>query len=918
PISRASADQRKGRCGRVQEGVCIRLFSEKDYLFRPAFTPPEIQRSNLAEVILRMLYLELGHPDSFPFLDRPADRSIKDGFDLLVELGAITKSGKDYALTELGRTMARMPLDPRISRMMIEAAREGCLEEVAVIAAALSIQDPRERPVEKAAQADQAHASFRDPDSDFLTLLNIWNRYHREWGDRKTQARIRRFCKDHFLSFLRMREWVYTHAQILTILSDRKLVGPPCEIADSRYDAIHRSILSGFLSNIALKKEKNIYLAARGREVMLFPGSTLFNRNLSWVVAAEMVKTSRLFARTTARIDPGWLEALGKEFCKYSYADPHWEKSRGEVRAYEQVSLFGLPIITRRPVSFGPVHPEEAHRIFIVSALVEGDVKEPLPFLVHNRKLIERLSSMEDKLRRRDILAGEAALEEFYSSRLEGVYDMATLKKAIRQGGGDRFLRLREEDLLLFRPDEEVLVQYPDRLALGEKQFDCTYKFAPGKPEDGITVRVPSGILSRLPAAGLEWGIPGLFREKVTALIKGLPKRYRKQLVPVSGTVDIILREIGEPDERLLNALAGFVYQRFGVDIPASVWSAVEIPEHLRMRVSIVDHRGRELESGRDLGILRQKEESRLPGVDSGIWQEARNKWERSGITAWDFGTLPDTLNLHEHLLAFPGLEPDEKAVNIRLFQTYEQALDSHTRGVEVLFSIHLAKDLKHLRRALTLPEEGAEGASYFGGIGALERDLFEAICMRLLRQNIRTRDAFETEAQKIRSEIPAAAKALKEQAARVLQPYHETSHAIHAMESANRKNPAVVALCGRIRKELEALVPEHFLLLYTLDRLHHMPRYLRALQIRVERGANDLEKDRNKAAQVEGFLSAHKKMTDELTPSSSREKREALEEYRWMIEEFRVSLFAQELKTPFPVSRKRMEERRRDIERMV
>jgi ATP-dependent helicase HrpA len=366
PISQSSADQRKGRCGRVQNGICIRLYSQEDYDSRHVFTAPEILRSNLAEVILRMISMNLGQITSFPFLDMPKARSIKDGFDLLVELGAIVKDGKDFSLTEKGRIMARMPMDPKISRMIIEAQKEGCVREVAIIASALSIQDPRERPTEKAVQADQVHAPFRDSDSDFITLLNIWKQYHRSWKKLKTQNRMRKFCKQHFLSFPRMREWTHIHEQITTILKEQKIgLGPRGirERSESLYAGIHRSILSGYLSNIAVKKDKNIYLAARGREAMIFPGSTLFNKAPPWVVAAEMVKTSRLFARTTAKFDSKWLEPLGGNLCKSSYSHPHWEKNRGEVRAFQQVTLYGLVIVSRRPVSYGPINPEESHQI---------------------------------------------------------------------------------------------------------------------------------------------------------------------------------------------------------------------------------------------------------------------------------------------------------------------------------------------------------------------------------------------------------------------------------------------------------------------------------------------------------------------------------------------------------------------------
>ncbi|OEU59786.1 MAG: ATP-dependent RNA helicase HrpA, partial [Desulfobacterales bacterium PC51MH44] len=570
PISRSSADQRKGRCGRVENGICIRLFSEQDFLSRSLFTPPEILRANLAEVILRMIALKLGNIEDFPFIDRPAARSIRDGFDLLLELGAIksvkrdkkSKEGNVFFITEKGRLMAKMPVDPRLSRMLIEADQEGCLNEVAVIASALSIQDPRERPVAKTQEADQIHTAFRDPSSDFITLLNIWNKYHDAWQKEKSTNRMRRFCKKHYLSFKRIREWRDIHAQISAILQESGVRGRGSGIRDQgsgamgrgsdkvnnsekefygeRYVAIHKSILSGFLSNIAVKKEKNIFQAAKGKEVMIFPGSGLFNKAKTWIVAAEMVETSRLFARTAANIDSRWLEALGKNQCKYTYLEPHWERSREEVTAYEQVSLYGLIIVPERPVSYGRINPEEASEIFIRSALVEGDIRKPLPFMEHNRRLIDEISSMENRLRKRDILISDEDIFAFYQKRLEEIYDIRTLKQCLKKRGSDKFLRMKKDDLLRYFPDEEELSLFPDKITLGTHRFKCNYSFEPGSRDDGITIKVPSALATTVPAESVEWLVPGLYRDKITALIKGLPKNYRKQLVPVANTVDII------------------------------------------------------------------------------------------------------------------------------------------------------------------------------------------------------------------------------------------------------------------------------------------------------------------------------------------------------------------------------------------
>ena len=921
PISRSSADQRKGRCGRVERGICIRLYSEDDYASRPEFTPPEILRSNLAEVILRMLSLNLGDIDSFPFVDRPGARSIKDGFDILLELGAIVRSGKGFSLTEKGRLMARMPMDPRISRMMLEAKKEGCVAEVAVIASALSIQDPRERPMEKADQADQIHASFKDPDSDFITLLNIWNRYHRTREAFKTRNQMRRFCKEHFLSFVRMQEWRDIHQQITSIPEEREIKTDTRAAGkdhESRYTGIHRSILSGYLSNIAMKKEKNIYLAAKGREAMIFPGSTLFNRGSPWIVTAEMVKTSRLFARTAARIEPEWIESLAGDLCRSSYAEPHWEKERGEVQAYEQVTLFGLVIVSGRPLSYGPINPEESHKIFVHSALVGGRVKESFPFLIHNRNLMEQIASLEDRVRRRDILVSEQVVADSYSERLPGVYDIRSLKKRIKEMGGDDFLKMREEDLLLYRPDEALLAGYPDHMSIGERNFQLSYRFAPGTDEDGVTITIPSTLTPRFPAERLEWMVQGFFREKITALIKGLPKRNRKQLVPLSGTVETIEAEMEKTDEPLIRALSRFIYHRFGVDIPASEWPATEIPDHLKMRISITDHEGREHHSGRDIHLLSQQVKPPSSWEGEGelrVWEEAKERWERSGLTSWDFGDLPEHISLGANLVAYPGLELCEGSVNIRLFVNSQKALESHKKGVETLFSLRLSKDLRFLKRVLILPEEMAEGATYFGEARAFEKAIYESLVHRLFYLDIRTEEAFYSHVEAVRPTLVFKAKEFMDLAGGVVQAFHQARSTLHAIEVANRE---VLALSDEIRKDLDLLVPKDFLEHYPLDRLVHLPRYMKAMEMRAERGANDWEKDRRKAAEAEVFIKALEKIRADLSPHTSLEKREALDTFRWMVEEFKVSTFAQELKTPFPVSTKRLEKKLKEIERMV
>ena len=907
----------------MEKGVCIRLYSEEDYESRQEFTDPEILRSNLAEVILRMISLKLGRIAAFPFLDKPNPRSIKDGFDLLVELGAVIRKKGEPVLTPRGRMMSKMPIDPKISRMILEAESKGCVYDVAVIASALSIQDPRERPFEKAALADQAHAQFRDSGSDFITLLNIWNQYHRSFKTLRTQNKMRKFCKNHFLSFVRMREWHHIHEQISNILKSQGIRNENKQNRKNvkdRYAAIHQSVLSGYLSNIAVKKEKNIYLAARGREAMLFPGSTLFNKSPDWIVAVEMVKTSRLFARTAAKIDPEWLETLGGSLCKSTYANPHWEKKAGQVRAYEQVSLYGLVIVSNRSVSYGPIDPPMSHAIFVRSALVEGNTNKEFSFLVHNQTLIKEITQMEEKVRRRGIRVSDERMEAYYSSRLPGMYDIRTLEKHIRKRGNDDFLKMTKSDIVAEIPDPKEVAQYPDEMNVGNGAFQFSYKFKPGKPDDGVTLKVPLNQASQVSPHQLEWMVPGLFREKITALIKGLPKRYRKQLVPVSGTVEIILSEMEKSSDPLISTLGSFIYKRFGVDIPAVAWADSDIPEHLQMRVSIRDHRNRELKSARDTSIL-----NRLPELDKkqtekqpDVWRKATAQWEKQSIVSWSFKTLPETISLPPDLVAFPALSPAENSVEIHLFRNRQEALQSHRRGVRKLFMLNFRKELKLLKKDLKIPSNLSPKTVDFGGPRSMEATMLEALMARFFDRDIRTETAFKETAQSAALEIFPTGKRLMELTDQVLSAYHHAIRFIHQTEIKNRNNPPAASLCKRLLTEMGALVPQDFLERYSMARLAHVPRYLRALEIRAERGVYNPDKDREKEALITPLKAVLTRNLPHITSGASPEKRRAFEEFFWMVEEYKISVFAQELKTSIPVSAKRLDEKMRELERMV
>ncbi len=1021
PVSRASADQRKGRCGRVREGLCVRLYSEADYESRDEFTSPEILRSDLAEVILRMIDLGLGDPLAFPFIDRPSAKAVRDGYETLVELGAIAKSAPNpWALTDKGRVMARIPLDPRLSRMLVEARREGCLPEVAVLAAGLSMRDPRERPPELASQADAVHAAFRHPSSDFLTLLNIWNRFHGEFETLGTAAQKRKFCHDHFLSFPRMREWVYLHQEIRGVLDEQRLwpgkpretgkgsLLPHADVSPALYAAIHRSVLAGYLSNIAAHKEKNVYTAAKNREVFLWPGSVLFSKPPAWIVATEIVRTSRLFARQAARVDPDWLEELGGPLCKRAYYDAAWDRARGEVTAKERVSLFGLEILRDRRVSYGRIAPAEAHEIFVMNGLVEGEVDDPPPFLRHNLELQRRVEAMEEKLRRRDILVPEARIAKLYSGRLPAIFDIRTLNKLVKDKGGDGFLRFTEDELVAERPEAGEVAAFPDTVEVAGRPFPAVYKFAPGEDDDGVTLRVPATLLNAIPPERLEWGVPGNYEDKIAALIKGLPKRYRKHLVPVGEKAAMIAAEMPRAPEEvpLFRAVAEFAKRRFAADIPVREWALAEVPKYLRMRVAVTDPAtGRVIDTGRDVELLRKKlgaADEAPSKVESPAWRQAEREWERTGLIDWIFGDLPERIAVGTSLTAYPALVVEkgevkspfsEGAVAVRLFPTREEAEAAHRQGVRRLLMRKFGKDLAFVRRYHKIPAEYERAALAFGGREKLELAAEAALAREVFERGIRTEVEFRAyEAEVGRTlfdkghvltqtvlRILELNRALRSELAGKATPGRERilTSPLSGKDRAEKKGgvgapadlaqkkwqnedltpsyarprePVVPAYYEEIARDLDRLLPADFLEVYPIDRVTRIPRQLEAFKIRLGRARIDPEKDKAKAAQVEPYEFALDRLETEVAEGGATrgtvpmagtvpsyrqrtadekgmvpamgavppEKRQAVEELRRMVEEFKISLFAPEIKTAFPISAVRLARKIKEIGEIV
>ena len=964
PISASSAEQRKGRCGRVQNGICIRLYSQEEFSQKPLYTPPEIMRSNLAGVILRMLELNLGAVTSFPFIDKPQPKSIRDGLDILRDLGALVKDDSAeetnlYKLTETGWKMAEFPLDPRSSRMLIEAQKENCVNEIAVIAAALSIRDPRERPYEKADEASKAHAQFVHPESDFLTYLNIWNRYHGSLENLPTQSKLRKFCRDHFLSYKRMIEWRDIYHQILDIIDGKNKTKnrkhQKIEINQDISDRIHRCVLSGYLSNIARKKEKNFYNAAKSREVMIYPGSGLFNKAGQWIVAAEISLTSRVFARSVANIKSEWLEKLGGDNCRYTYAAAHWEKNRGQVVALEKVTLFGLTIVESRPITYERIDPEEAKSIFIREALVPGEVARRIPFLEHNLTLYEKVRTMEEKLRRRGIIADEETIANLYDQRLPVLSDIRSLLNLIREKGSDEFLRFREEDLVAREPDEEEISQFPDQIKLKDASLRCTYNFEPGKRDDGVTVKVPLGLVSSAARENIDRHLPSLLKEKAVHLLKTLPKSLRQRIPSSAQAMELLMKDESYLNKSLPQALSELLRDHYKITIPRDAWAVEKLPDYLNIRYSVIDENGKEIGDSRDISLL-QKELAET--VSMSVLDKIRGDWEKEGITSWDFGELPQQIPLKgTHGLigyAYPALTVSDGSIDLRLFADERQSTFHHIRGVAALYEIHFTDKMKQLNKNVVLKPALKAVVVNIGATKQLEQSIINRVKKDWFFKTWRKREEFMEHADHLNSQILPYGQQMLTAIEPVLKSFGDTYAVISKLMTKNRGNNPVLNFLKEIRVELHSLVPVDFPELYSFERMKELPRYCRALALKAERGSLNLSAAQKKLQEVEiysrkltqilsdtlpPFLDGRGRgrvnndqhnppvqppgfkditqFTEDISIDCPEEKKAIIEEFFWMIEEYNVSLFAQELKTPYPVSPKKLNQLMEEIEKL-
>ncbi|KNX39250.1 ATP-dependent helicase [Luteipulveratus halotolerans] len=905
PVSQASAAQRSGRCGRVAEGICIRLYSEDDFNARPEFTDPEILRTSLASVILQMTSLGLGDVARFPFVDPPDARQVTDGVRLLEELHALDPDAVDprKRLTSYGRTLAALPVDPRMGRMLVAAAENGSLREVLVIVAGLSIQDVRERPADAQAQADQQHARFKDEHSDFMSYLALW-RYLKEQQQELSGSAFRRMCKREYLHYLRIREWQDLHTQLKQACKQQRLTTSD---NDASPDAIHQALLTGLLSHVGLRdRDRRDYLGARNARFSIQPGSTLFRRQPDWVMSAELVETTRLWARVNARTDPAWVERAAAHLVKRSYAEPHWERKQGSAVALERVTLYGVPLVAGRKVPYGRVDPHESRELFIRHALVEGDWDTHHTFFQQNRALLDRLADLEARARRRDLLVDDETLVQFYDERIPESVVSAThfdawWKKASRETPS---LLTYSEDLLV--SDEAAAIdesQYPKSWRQGGLRLRLTYQFEPGEDADGVTVHIPVEQLNQVEDDGFDWLVPGMREELAVALIKSLPKATRRNFVPAPDHARAALAQADPANGSITDELADALTRRTGVRLPVDEWDWTRVPDHLRMTFRVEDRRRRPLGEGKDLSVLQEQ----LAGTVRTTMAKAAASVEREGLRQWAFGDLPETFERkqgRQTIQGFPAVVDHGDSVAVEVLPS-RSASESATRlGVRRLILLNTEVPWKRILGLLTNTQRLALGSNPHGDMQELLDDALacavDAVVADEPGGDVRTPDAFDAALRSVRQQVVPKVIEVVDLLVPVLDHYRQVDLALGRMTQ-----PSVAALRDDVRAQLDALVPAGFVALTGFGRLRHLDRYLRGLLERLEKAPADMARDRQRAEVVARVEEERQALLREL-PAERRTAPEVTE-LRWMVEELRVSLFAQRLGTAYPISEKRV-----------
>ena len=907
PISQASANQRKGRCGRVSEGICIRLYSEEDFNNRPEFTDPEILRTNLASVILQMTALGLDDIEAFPFVDAPDKRHIQDGVKLLEELGAFetvqTKSGEKRRLTTIGRQLAQLPVDPRLAKMLLSAVDFGSVYEVMIIVSALSIQDPRERPTEKQQASDEKHRRFADKKSDFLAFLNLWN-YVQEQQKALTKNQFRRQCQKDFLNYLRIREWQDIYQQIRLAVRE---MGLPINSEKAEYQQIHTALLSGLLSHIGLKEaEKQQYLGARNAHFAIFPNSVLFKKQPKWVMAAELVETSKLWGRMVAEIEPEWIEPLAEHLTKKSYSEPRWSKSRGAVIADEKVSLYGVPIVAARPVNYGAIDPRASREIFIQSALVEGDWNTKHKFFKQNQQLIREVEELEHKSRRRDILVDERTLFEFYDQRIgtdvvsQKHFD-TWWKKAEKQ---DPELLNFERSFLINDDAEQVSkLDFPNFWHQGNLKLKLTYQFEPGTDADGVTVHIPLPLLNQVEMTGFDWQIPGLREELVIALIKSLPKSYRRNFVPAPNYAQAFLGRAVPLEKPLLDTLIYELRRMTGVTVEAEHWHWEQIPSHLKMTFRVVDENGKKIAESMNLDELKFNLKDR---VQESISAVADDGIEQSGLHIWSFAELPQCYEQKQRgfsVKAFPAIVDEKDSVGIKLFETeFEQAV-AMQQGLRRLLLLNVPSPIKYLHEKL--PNKAKLGLYFtpFGRVLDLIDDCIACAVDKLIADFggfVWNEEGFDKLRDFVRENVNEVTVDIAQKVEQILTLTHQLNQRLKG-----KMDFTMAFALSDMKSQISDLIHQGFVQKSGYARLPDLLRYLQAIDKRMDKLAQDVNRDRAAMLRVEQVQQAYQQLLAKLP--KSKPISDEVAEIRYMIEELRVSLFAQQLGTKYQVSDKRV-----------
>ena len=901
-ISQAAAKQRAGRCGRVSNGICVRLYSEQDFNGRPEFTEPEILRSSLASVILRMAALRLGDVAEFPFIEAPSTRLIADGYLLLQELGAVDSRRQ---ITETGLQLAKLPLDPRVGRMILAAKREACLKEILIIASVLSIQDPRERPMDKREAADQAHAKFAGDGSDFMSYLKLWDWFDAALNTKKSNKDLLNQCHSNFLSFLRLKEWRELHGQLLEIVSEMDFKRNEKE---ANYEQIHKALLAGLLGNIGFKDgESESYAGARGIRFHIAPGSTLKKTRPKWVIAAELVDTTKLYARCVAKIEPDWIEPLARGLTESHYSDPRWDRKMGMVNAWERVSLYGLTIIPKRRVHYGPINPVESREIFIREALANGEFDTRAPFFMANERLIAEVEELEHKARRQDVLVDEHQLFSFYDAKIPAdIVNAASFEKWRTEAEklNPKLLYLTRDDLMRHGADAITAVQFPEKILLDHVETPLKYRFEPGHVLDGVTATIPLALLNQLNPVQTEWLVPGMLREKLTYLIKALPKTFRRVCVPVPEFVTGFLESVDyQFSTPILETLASYIQHKTTLKVSKDDWNLNDIPPHQLMNFSVIDDAGRELAMARDWNALKKQ----LGSAAQLTFRNTSPDIEKTGLKQWDFGDLPQTLSFERDglkVVGYPALEDEIESVSVKLFDTEREAVVNLRKGVCRLMRFELKEQMKQLEKSL--PNFNQYALTLRGVMSPedLREDMLLTIADRAFigEDDLpRTNDDFMKLKARARTRLPAVTQAVTRQVQAIATEYQ-------LLVNQQAKMPATV---NRLKRDVEQQI---YLLVYKgcfsqtpWEHLQHISRYLKALRLRIEKHPANPDRDGKNAASVGQIWQKWQDKVSALQ-QAHHDIPQALQDFRWLIEELRVSLFAQELKTPFPVSIKRLE----------